>query len=93
MNSSMIGKIEKAHRYAQEPDRINFNTFDTTIRGDNNDYNVRLTENGWDCTCPTFQRRLLDTCSHVMAMQLMLGEMLKDEDRYSTPEPVTAGVD
>ncbi|HWV23236.1 MAG TPA: hypothetical protein VNZ58_03525 [Thermomicrobiales bacterium] len=90
MNSSMIGKIEKAHRYAQEADRVTFNTFDATIRGDNSDYNVRLTEDGWDCSCPTFRSRVLDTCSHVMAMQLMLGDMLRDEDRYSTPEPMAA---
>ena len=24
MNSTMIGKIEKAHRYAEEPDRVKF---------------------------------------------------------------------
>lgn len=90
MNSSMIGKIEKAHRYAQETERVTFNTFDATIRGDNSDYNVRLTEDGWDCTCPTFRSKVLETCSHVMAMQLMLGDMLSDDDRYSAPEPVAA---
>lgn len=90
MNSSMIGKIEKAHRYAQEADRVAFNTFDATIRGDNSDYNVRLTEDGWDCSCPTFRSGILNTCSHVMAMQLMLGTMLNDDNRYSTPEEVAA---
>jgi len=84
MNSSMIGKIEKAHRYAQETDRVTFNTFEVTIRGDNNDYQVKLSPDGWDCTCPTYQSHVLETCSHVMAMQLMLGEMLKDDDRYAS---------
>jgi len=84
MNSSMIGKIEKAHRYAQETDRVAFNTFDATIHGDNSDYSVRLTDNGWECTCPTFRTNTLGTCSHVMAMQLMLGSMLGDDDRYSS---------
>ena len=90
MNSSMIGKIEKAHRYAQEQDRITFNSLDATIRGDNDDYHVSLTEDGWNCTCHTFQSHVLETCSHVMAMQLLLGKMLDDEHRYSTPEPVAA---
>ena len=27
MNSGMIGKIEKAHRYAQEPDRVRVQRF------------------------------------------------------------------
>lgn len=90
MNSSMIGKIEKAHRYAQETDRVTFDTFDATIRGDNDDYHVTLSQEGWNCSCHTFQNTTLDTCSHIMAMQLMLGEMLKDNDRYTTPEPVAA---
>ena len=85
MNSSMIGKIEKAHRYAQEPDRVTLNTFDATIRGDNDSYHIKLTPEGWDCSCPTFQSQVLNTCSHVMAMQVVLGEMLTDEDRY-TPQ-------
>jgi predicted nucleic acid-binding Zn finger protein len=83
MNSSMIGKIEKAHRYAQETDRVTFNAFDATIRGDNDDYRVRLTPEGWDCSCPTFRSQVLSTCSHVMAMQVMLRDMLSEENRYS----------
>ncbi len=86
MNSSMIGKIEKAHRYANEPERIRVNVFDATISGDNDQYHVRLTPDGWDCSCHTFQSRVLgeDTCSHIMAMQLILGKMLNDEQRYSS---------
>jgi hypothetical protein len=83
MNSSMIGKIEKAHRYAQETDRVTFNTFDATIRGDNDNYHVMLTPDGWDCSCPTFRSQVLNTCSHVMAMQVMLREMLTEDNRYS----------
>lgn len=83
MNSSMIGKIEKAHRYANEPDRVRFKALETTIAGDNDDYHVSLTPTGWECSCHTFQSQHLDTCSHVMAMQLMLGKMLQDEVRYS----------
>ena len=33
MNSSMIGKIEKAHRYAREPERVRFNEFKATFHG------------------------------------------------------------
>jgi hypothetical protein len=84
MNSSMIGKIEKAHRYAQELDRININVLDATISGDNDQYHVRLTPDGWECSCHTFQSHILETCSHVMAMQLILRPMLAEEYRYST---------
>lgn len=83
MNSSMIGKIEKAHRYAQEQNRISFNSFEATISGDNDEYHVQLTPDGWECSCHTFQSQVLETCSHVMAMQLILGRMLKDSDRYT----------
>jgi hypothetical protein len=83
MNSSMIGKIEKAHRYANELDRVRIDMFDATISGDNDQYHVRLTPDGWECSCHTFQSHVLDTCSHVMAMQLVLRPMLSDDHRYS----------
>lgn len=83
MNSSMIGKIEKAHRYANEPERVRFQSLESTITGDNDVYHVKLTPHGWECSCHTFQSHLLETCSHVMAMQLMLGRMLDDEVRYT----------
>lgn len=83
MNSSMIGKIEKAHRYANEPDRVKFAGLEATIHGDNDDYHVKLTPEGWDCSCHTFQSHVLETCSHVMAMQLMFAKMLNDDVRYS----------
>lgn len=90
MNSSMIGKIEKAHRYAQELHRVRINMFDATISGDNDQYHVRLTPDGWECSCHTFQSHALETCSHVMAMQLVLKAMLKEEDRYSPVQPAEA---
>ncbi len=83
MNSSMIGKIEKAHRYANEPERVNIKSLDSTITGDNDEYHVKLTPEGWECSCHTFQSHMLETCSHVMAMQLLLGKMLADDVRYS----------
>ena len=83
MNSSMIGKIEKAHRYAHEPERVTINFLDSTIKGDNDQYHIKLTPDGWECSCHTFQSHMLETCSHVMAMQLLLGKMLKNDVRYS----------
>jgi hypothetical protein len=90
MNSSMIGKIEKAHRYANELDRVRITSFDATISGDNDQYHVRLTPDGWECSCHTFQSHVLETCSHVMAMQLVLRPMLTEEQRYMTSEPAEA---
>lgn len=83
MYSSMIGKIEKAHRYANEPERVKFTSVEATISGDNDEYHVKLTPDGWQCSCNTFRSGVLETCSHVMAMQLVLGKMLDDSVRYS----------
>ena len=38
MQSSLIGKIQKAHVYAQEPGRIDVHEFSATFRGDHDTY-------------------------------------------------------
>ena len=86
MNSSMIGKIEKAHRYAREPERISFDTFTASFRGSHDDYTVALTESGWKCSCHTFETHMVGTCSHIMAIQHILGGMLPDHARYDMEE-------
>ncbi len=90
MYSSMIGKIEKAHRYAREPERVKFQTFTATFEGGHDSYTVSLTDNGWECSCHTFETHMIGTCSHIMAMQQMLGEMLPDEARFDSEEVVAA---
>lgn len=83
MNSSMIGKIEKAHRYAREPERISFVSFKASFQGEHNSYTVELTDQGWDCSCHTFEAHMVgSTCAHIMAMQQILGGMLPDRARY-----------
>ena len=91
MNSSMIGKIEKAHRYAREPERIRFQALTATFHGGHDNYEVTLSGDEWRCTCHTFESHAVGTCSHVMAMQHVLGPMLSAEAKYGheslTPEP------
>jgi hypothetical protein len=86
MNSSMIGKIEKAHRYAREPERISFETFTATFQGSHDTYTVSLDAHGWNCSCHTFETHMLGTCSHIMAIQHILGPMLPDKARYDVEE-------
>jgi hypothetical protein len=90
MNSSMIGKIEKAHRYAREPERIKFNEFSATFQGGHDSYDVTLRDGTWTCSCHTFESHVVGTCSHVMAMQQILAQMLTDDARYATFELATA---
>ena len=75
MQSSLIGKIEKAHRYAEEPERISMHKFRATFKGENGDYAVGFAENdGWNCTCNFFQS--WDYCSHTMALEKLLSPMV-----------------
>jgi hypothetical protein len=83
MNSSMIGKIEKAHRYAKEPERVRIHSLDSTFHGGHDDHHVGLKDGQWHCSCHAFSSHALGTCAHVMALQQMLARMLSEEDRYS----------
>lgn len=74
MQSSLIGKIEKAKRYALEPERIAFNRFEATFRGEHNDYAVSYEQGQWRCSCAFFVTR--EICSHTMALEKIMGEML-----------------
>ena len=42
MHSSLIGKVEKANRYARELDRITIDRLALTFRGDNDTHHVSL---------------------------------------------------
>lgn len=75
MDYGMIGKIEKAKRYAEERDRITFNSLTVQFKGDNSSYLITLGPDGWDCNCPGF--RTYGICPHIMALEKMLRPMLK----------------
>ena len=76
MQSSLIGKIEKARRYAEEKSRISFSSFAVNFKGDNEEHNITLSDGHWKCNCSFFQQWGL--CSHTMALQKILGEMLPE---------------
>ncbi len=81
MQSSLIGKIEKAKRYAEEPNRVNMLGFVAGFKGDNNDYTVSLENNKWHCNCNFFKGAGI--CSHTMALQKILSPMLAEEAKTS----------
>ena len=75
MDYGVIGKIEKAKMYAEQPDRIQFHSFKVTIQGDNDgDHTVGFDDGKWSCDCNFFMSR--GYCSHTMAMERVLGVML-----------------
>lgn len=86
MQSSLIGKIEKAKRYAQEKNRVTFSGLSAKFRGDNDDYAIDYKDGKWHCSCGFFSQWGL--CSHTMALEKILSEMLPTEAR-TTPVDVT----
>ncbi len=80
MDSGMIGKIQKARMYAEEPERVRFQQFQVTFQGANSQHVISFDQGRWSCTCNFFASR--GVCSHTMAMERLLGVMLPP------PEPV-----
>ncbi|MCS6906287.1 MAG: hypothetical protein RML93_00220 [Anaerolineales bacterium] len=74
MDYGMIGKIEKAKRYAEQRERIRFESLTVTFEGENNLHSVRLEKGAWHCDCDFFQSR--GRCSHTMALEMILEGML-----------------
>jgi hypothetical protein len=87
MDSGMIGKIQKAKRYAEEPERIRFEQFRVTIQGTNSQHRVEYDQSNWRCTCNYFATR--GVCSHTMAMERLLGVSLPPE-AMAPAEPALA---
>jgi hypothetical protein len=85
MQSGMISKIQKAHQYAEEPDRLMLVEFRTTFRGDHGEYEVEYRGGHWKCGCNFFQAHF--DCSHVMAIQRILHDRLPKEAHYSEVVP------
>lgn len=79
MNSSMIGKVDKARKYAAEKERVSINSFNATFHGNHNTYEVTFDAGAWHCQCLFFSTR--GVCSHTMALQRILHEVLPREER------------
>ena len=68
-------------RYAGERDRIAVREISVDFRGGHGTYATGYNGSDWRCTCNFFKD--WETCSHVMALQKILGEMLPEEARSS----------
>ncbi|HEY3231674.1 MAG TPA: hypothetical protein VGJ87_20765 [Roseiflexaceae bacterium] len=82
MHSDLIGKIAKARRYAQEPERILLDNLKARFRGGNNDHTIALSDDHWSCDCSFF--RMWQTCAHVMAFQQIFNPMLSPVAREAS---------
>jgi hypothetical protein len=77
MDYGMIGKIDKAKKYAEQRDRIRIENLDVTFIGQNNDHVVSFSDGKWQCDCDFFQTR--GRCSHTMALEIILEDMLVEQ--------------
>lgn len=84
MDSGMVSKIEKARRYAEEKDRVQFCAFEVKFRGEHGDHVVKYDKGVWQCDCHFFSQR--QVCSHTMALERILEGMLC-EDVTESPNP------
>ncbi len=83
MNSGLIGKIEKAKRYAQERSRIHVSGLRVDFDGDNDRHEVTLEGDAWRCSCEFFVG--WGACAHTMALERILEGMLPASALYAQP--------
>lgn len=76
MNSSFIRKVEKAKDYALQKERVNFQNCTVRFQGDNGDHTITYEAGRWGCDCDYLIGR--ETCTHIMAMQMMLEGMIPE---------------
>jgi hypothetical protein len=79
VQSSMIGKVEKAMRYAHEPDRVKIKSLTASFAGDNSSHTISLDADAWHCDCHLFESA--GGCVHTLAVQKMLDPMLTDASK------------
>ena len=70
MQSSLHGMIDKAHRYAEEPERVQFARLEAQVRGDNSDHTVTLADGRLSCNCDHYAYEGL--CAHVLTVERLL---------------------
>ncbi|MEI7744831.1 MAG: hypothetical protein WCK58_13920 [Chloroflexota bacterium] len=51
MQSTIVTKAEKAHRYAQEPDRLRISVIEATFEAGGGSHVLRLDGDRWTCDC------------------------------------------
>ena len=77
MDSSIIGKVDKARKYAEETERVSLTSFKAIFDGKHNIYEVGFDSGSWQCQCLFFTTR--GFCSHTMALQRILEDVLITE--------------
>jgi hypothetical protein len=77
-DSGLINKFQKAKMYADQPERIHFKDLRVEFDGNHSPHTVEYHDGSWQCDCGYFRGH--STCSHVMAIDRVLGVMAPNED-------------
>lgn len=77
MHYSIIRKIEKARKYAEDPSRVRIKRLEVSFRGDHGEHEVKFENGKWTCNCQFFST--WKTCSHIMTLEKLLEKMLPEE--------------
>jgi hypothetical protein len=80
VQSSLIGKIQKAKQYAEEPERIRVQQLQVHFDGENGDHEVSYEDGKWNCSCHFFAG--WGICCHTMALERILGVMVPQKQVY-----------
>ncbi len=83
MDTGLVTRIIKARQYAQERERVEFTHFVVKFKGEHNTYHVTYDEGQWHCTCEEAIRT--GVCSHIMAMERILGDSVFPAATTKTP--------
>jgi hypothetical protein len=76
MDYGLIGKLEKAKRYAEDRTRFRFSKFELTFHGDNNEHIVSFNNGEFQCDCEFFLTH--KRCGHTMALEILLKGMIPE---------------
>lgn len=83
MQSSLIGKVEKARVYAGERHRMQIDGLHVAFHGENSDHEVAFSDGAWHCNCGFFGEWA--TCSHTMALARVLAGMVPAQKMELAP--------
>ncbi|MGQ9887886.1 MAG: SWIM zinc finger family protein [Aggregatilineales bacterium] len=72
---NVVSDVEKAHRYAQERDRIRFTAFNATVHGNNSEHTVTYDNGVWYSDSTSFKLR--GVSSHIIALERLLKGMVE----------------
>ncbi len=78
MQSSLIGKVEKAKAYAGERHRMEIDGLHVRFHGENSDHEVAIANGEWNCNCDFFSA--WSVCSHTMALGRVLEGMVPSQE-------------